>query len=545
MANHETEITFLRQQEVERHIVEKLGAETWFIAHQSEQTERDSLIYFSALIPNKEVAAAMKTTDWDLHTHDTMPVWWSSSREGYQIDHYRRFGGDRGVEPLVICRNFHGLKQSYREVCEEFRLYHNLYHDAANKRYVAHDDGGNEEDIIQYDDWLIKIKTHALLRYIADKQCHLAVFFESIRYSEFSLTELKRKPHQQRVQTGVILYDFTIRDSEMLLDEKKKSTSCIWGKKLIPPEKQLKKARTPKEPYQDFIIGRKPDGSSVLNTCDPEQLANYFGKNPSAPHYLTPVHFRPEVLQKYFGDPEKYSVEDGYLRCGSLWGLRLDNNHKGYVTVFLGDLGRDLTNAERDYWKSFNIPPEGPGISEVNWKRGFMAEFADPTQPGLRFKELFSYFQREHREQQGWTIFKDLADEDQHFFDALRAPLTRGPAEFDSQVLALTKVIVDSINEEDLEKRITNLTEGDKGIAKLEKFLQSKNLVGYEAHSQFLRNLQKLRSTGVAHRKGENFKKVATSFGLDKNDRIKVFEDILTKSAEFMEFLMAGFLIKK
>lgn len=543
MPNQEKEKTFLQQADFERHIVENLGAETWFVAHQSEQNERTSIILFSAMIPNHEVERAMKSTDWDLHTHDTMPVWWSSLREG-ETERYSRLSSDRGVEPIVICRNFHGLKPSYREVSEEFRLYHNLYHDAPNKRYVAHDDGGNEEDIIRYDDWLIKIKTHALLRYSADKQCHLAVFFESIRYSEFSLADLSLKRDQRRSQSGLMLYDFSLNDTEMMLDEKKKSMSCFYGKKLIPPPSLKNKERVAKEPYQEFIIGQKSDGSPVLHTSDPEQLANYFGKNPTAPHYLTPVHFRPEALQKYFGDPEKYSVEDGYLRCGSLWGLRLDNNHKGYLTVFLGDLGRDLTNAERDYWKSFNIPPEGPGISEVNWKRGFMAEFADPTQPSLRFKELFSYFQREHREQQSWTLFKDLADEDRHFFDALRTPLTRGPAEFDSQVLALTKVIVDSINEEEIEKRITNLAEGDKGIVKLEKFLQSKNLVGYEAHVQFLKNLQKLRSTGVAHRKGENFKKVAALFELDKNDRIKVFENILLKSAEFMEFLIAGFLIK-
>lgn len=495
------------------------------------------------MIPNREVEKAMKTTDWDLHTHDTMPVWWSSLREG-ETNRYSRLSSDRGVEPLVICRDFHGLKPSYREVCEEFRLYHNLYHDASNKRYVAHDNGGNEEDIIRYDDWLIKIKTHALLRYAADKQCHLAVFFESIRYSEFSLVDLNVKRDQRRNQSGLMLCDFWLNDSDML-NETKKSMSCLYGKKLITPPKVKNKERLPKEPFQDFIIGQKPDGSPVLHMCDPEQLANYFGKNPSAPHYLTPVHFRPEVLQKYFGDPEKYSVEDGYLRCGSLWGLRLDNDHKGYLTVFLGDLGRDLTNGERDYWKSFNIPPEGPGISAVNLKRGFMAEFADPTQPSLRFKELFSYFQREHHKQQGWTFFKDLTDQDRHFFDALRVPLTRGPAEFDSQVLALTKVIVDSLNEEEIEKRVTTLVEGDKGIAKLEKFLVSKNLVGHDTHIQFLKSLQRLRSTGVAHRKGENFKKVAASFGLDKNDRIKVFEDILRQAVEFMEFLIAGFLVKE
>jgi hypothetical protein len=61
-------------------------------------------------------------------------------------------------------------------------------------------------------------------------------------------------------------------------------------------------------------------GKPVRHTCDPDKLANYFGKNPEAPHYLTPVFFRAEVLEKYYADPGKYSVEDGSLRCGRLWG---------------------------------------------------------------------------------------------------------------------------------------------------------------------------------------------------------------------------------
>ena len=53
MASHEKETAFLRQADVERHIVELLGAETWFVAHQSEQTDRIGLILFSAMIPNR------------------------------------------------------------------------------------------------------------------------------------------------------------------------------------------------------------------------------------------------------------------------------------------------------------------------------------------------------------------------------------------------------------------------------------------------------------------------------------------------------------
>ena len=33
------------------------------------------------------------------------------------------------------------------------------------------------------------------------------------------------------------------------------------------------------------------NGKEIRHTCNPSCLSNYFGANPSAPHYLTPVYF--------------------------------------------------------------------------------------------------------------------------------------------------------------------------------------------------------------------------------------------------------------
>lgn len=63
------------------------------------------------------------------------------------------------------------------------------------------------------------------------------------------------------------------------------------------------------------------------------------------------------VLKKYYEDPEKYNVTDGYLSCGGLWGLRMDNDLISTVMVFLGDLGQTLSAKEQKHWKTFNIPP--------------------------------------------------------------------------------------------------------------------------------------------------------------------------------------------
>jgi len=48
--------------------------------------------------------------------------------------------------------------------------------------------------------------------------------------------------------------------------------------------------------YPEFIIGTDGDGRDMLFSCEHERLANYFGANPQAPHYLTPVYFRRSVL---------------------------------------------------------------------------------------------------------------------------------------------------------------------------------------------------------------------------------------------------------
>ena len=41
--------------------------------------------------------------------------------------------------------------------------------------------------------------------------------------------------------------------------------------------------------HAEFIIGVADDGSAITHRSDPDALANYFGANESAPHYLTPV----------------------------------------------------------------------------------------------------------------------------------------------------------------------------------------------------------------------------------------------------------------
>lgn len=384
---------------------------------------------------------------------------------------------------------------------------------------------------------LSPIRTDLVLKFCAVKQVALAIYVDSFRDSKSTLADLGIAETRMSDEGARHEYAVAVISKGILFRDEFETAGSIVGKKYVLPGPFPEEINEPPESYQEFVIGTDAAGKPVRHTCDPDKLANYFGKNPEAPHYLTPVFFRRDVLAKYYADPSKYSVEDGYLRCGSLWGLRMDNDHTDIVVVFLGDLGRDLSEAERNYWLSFNIAPEGRKISQTTFKRGFLAQFANPEKPDLVFKHEYNLFNRTFRESSGWEFFLPLHDDDEHFLTGLRLLSKDNQAEFDSQLIALTKVLVDSLNEKEIAKGLKTLVENDKGITKLEKFFGERGAVGYEPHIKFLRVLQDLRSKSAAHRKGSSYEKLIADLQMADEGQQKVFAALLTAASEFIRFL--------
>jgi len=300
----------------------------------------------------------------------------------------------------------------------------------------------------------------------------------------------------------------------------------------------------PEQHYAEFIIGLDEHGNPRQHTCAPEKLANYFGKNPDAPHFLTPVVFRREVLKKYYEHPEKYDVEDGYLRCGSLWGLRIDNDAADRVTVFLGYLGEALQYEEQLYWKSFNKAPEGgrADLSETSIRRGFQAEFAEPSSPELVFKYEFVAFGEAWEKRFGWPLMRPLHAADAHVIKKLHAPTTSSAAEFDDQVLLLTKLLVDSLNDAKIVAELGSTVPNEKSIAKLDRFLTAKGYPETRRDIEFMRLLQETRSGGAAHRKGDNYNKVVKKLGLEKRTTEEVFAELLQSAISMLRGLKAFFV---
>lgn len=509
----------------------------------SESKDSYNHFIYCALIPYAQIERALSSPSWDLSHGQGMPgaVVYHEDRE--ERVEYLRYGNDNGIEPLVIDRYFHGMRDDYTEICEEFRLFHQLYHDRRQDHYTKIDDGGNEHLVAVVEPNRVQIRLQEIRQFLAIKEMYLSIQFDCREHTEHSLEELGLKEggdYQREVHMG-----WMHNCGEFDSMSRHRAFSRLWGKRLVAPLPKSKSgfwgfAEESKRKHVEFVIGVDENGDEITYTSNPDALANNFGANPNAPNYLTPVHFRKQILDKYYHQPSKYSVEDSLLRCSNLWSMDLDNHHDDKVCAWLGDLGQDLPYEEQLHWRAHNIPPDG-GVSKTYNKRQLLAQFTDSDRPEHLFRQRYHDLRKACEECLGWQLLLPLSADDEHHFQCVRIPATDEQRDFDELVLGLTKILIDSLNEKHLNKLIPAEQQVDlKGsIARLEAALISCGINGIADHISFLRKLQNLRSTSTAHRKGSNYRKIAKEFGLESQSLHAVFAGILQEAVALLNYFVA------
>lgn len=345
------------------------------------------------------------------------------------------------------------------------------------------------------------------------------------------------KDHLEPIEYNRIVQQFAEEILKPVLAQKFKQLTY----EMSQPDEKVMPVSVVEEDDESVLDERYADfkflhfGKAIIHTCNPNKLANMFGANPGAPLFLTPVFFKTSVLDKYRGEPSRYDVESGYLRCkrngDALWGIPIDNHGKDCVSVFLGDLGH-LPFAHQLHFASENIL-KGE-VSETFFRSQIDAEFCDSTHPVAEFKRSYYKLRTVGWEELGWHLLLPLAEQDQHYMSSLKLLTHNEQKEFDEQVLALTKILIDSLNEKELH-RILSCEE--RGISLLDKVLKHRNVSDAEQHIKFLRNLQDLRSTSVAHRKGDKYIKAVKRMGIDCFSLDEVIKILFLDAIRFLEFL--------
>lgn len=526
------ELSYLLQTDLIDTVENKWGNETWTMAYKIFHEEKTHGSFYCAFLPIGKVESALDKYSFDFYLGSNQPQYWVSRDDEGDFIAYEYFMDYDEIKPLVLFRDFDGIKPSHLEILEEFRLFHNLYYDRKSNKYIKIIEGGEEIEAILLKEEEVLVKTSLIMEFISIKRLCFSLFCDSMRYATIDIQKFHSECYDDlEVKSDHLIYGRFIRD-DSYHPSSHTMLSRFIAKKIILPlseDKAISFYLKKEINYQSFIVAENNFGEKVLYTCNPDLLKVDGRENRFPAHYLTKVFFKRDVLGRYYNNPDKYTVNDGYLACGNLWSIYIDNNHEKYIIVYLGDLGTYLSESEQLYWKSFNISPDGE-MSKTNYERSMLAKFSEPLQADLLFKQNFEKFNKIWLLKFNWYLFKPLSDGDAYLFAHLRIPVNDSQSEFDYQVLTLTKILIDSLNEEAIGNYIV-IEEGKniKGIKKFELFLKGLNYLDNNSLKiiSFFRNLQDLRSSSVGHRKSKNYQKISKIFEIDSKKLSDVFISIL------------------
>lgn len=119
---------WLSQEDVQEEFL-RLDRGQWTTVYRSwyEDNKSNGGIYCGLASPDyREIALSGST--WDLRVTDSRPGFSQGPGEnGELVTRYHREGDESEVEPFVLLREFDGVRPSYLEIVQEFRLFHNLW----------------------------------------------------------------------------------------------------------------------------------------------------------------------------------------------------------------------------------------------------------------------------------------------------------------------------------------------------------------------------------------------------------------------------------
>lgn len=342
-------------------------------------------------------------------------------------------------EYLIALRSFekYGIEV---EINPKLIWYYNLV--KVNNNYI---NPINDEVIIKASKYKIEVRREYLKDFLCayDKVC--VVVFDHRRFfnSQSSINEEFKNISEKNLFINLSISNNRGFNSQYT------SYSCIIGKVIIEPFKKPHhsdyKQYTEKDRFESFIVAYDEDEDEVIEyTCDENELANYFGANPQAPHFLTPIYFDIKILDKYKNDPRNYTISDSNIHYLDEWIIPFSINEENKVVAWLGDLGR-LPYNEQKYWKAFNQKPKG-NIEKKFFDRQIKGIHTGASRIDSKLVPTINRFNSLIYSKFGDVIFSFLSDTDKEIYKTFMIPTNFSMPEYQSFLLKLSKLVVESIN---------------------------------------------------------------------------------------------------
>lgn len=370
----------------------------------------------------------------------------------------------KGGEQLVFRRHFRGVDKgaTRTELSQPLVQALGLYWLDEESAYCKLDDDGDVEPIIRVidmsrhtgalSDVIVTIDAHQLHRYMAVTETALVMKFDFTRVPSGSFFRGWQNPKRGHYAEGDLFYHSGVQAN----------CSFVHGSLILRPA--LTKAMMINRSRRDWDDEDKEYATFKAQdwknerlaeiSCSPKALASYFEKDSPLPFQTTPAFFRPEVLQKYKADPEKYTLEHRSIHSRGGWYLKsYDVNEAGQVHAYLCDLAM-LPYKEQLYWQSFNEWPKA-AISRRAFETDFQGKFSTIEDPLL---ELKCDIEKLDQAKPDWWLprGKELAAQTHY-------PITASPEEWSNSLLALDQLLVEGLAPKALRARLKS---GDRPFEK-------------------------------------------------------------------------------
>lgn len=323
--------------------------------------------------------------------------------------------------------------------------------------------------------------------------------------------------------------------------------SSIIGKIIIsglkkPHHRDYKYFNDEKQ-YENFIVEYDEDEDELIEyTCNESELSNFFGANSNAPHFLTPVFFEINVLEKYKNDSRNYKITDSNIYFLSEWSIPFNINDEGKVSVWLGDLGR-IPYEEQKYWRTFNIKPVGKMDSKFLARQVFnvwtdVSRVESLLVPTInKFNSLISTKYKD-------VIFNVLSDADKEIYNTFMIPINYSIPEYQSFLMKLSKLTVESINKKLIKNVMkTDYNEETKKLGSIGQLGVFLNYIGMDKNNKISSSLKKAydsRNKLSGH--SASFKEYNKIWGRNEDYKFNSIEDarnLIEEIISAIEYIIA------
>ncbi len=443
---------------------------------------------------------------------------------------------------LVAVRHNHRLYPITVDLSYPLQWFWDALRNGNNWSYL--DLAGNEHPLVRTtvtgESYQVEIRALELRRYLERRGLVAVVQYDHVTYADSAAF---RSFSEEFANSWA---SFVWAPAHERIGPGRNSFSRLLGKRVVtgatsgPNPMSLDWDNPAGKEYPQFVYAVDvQSGKQRSFTSDPDSLANYFGKNPDAPHYLTPVYFDARVLNRYRDEPSKYEVTSTRLSCLGLWGISIGESTTGLIEVYLGDLGRDLPWQEWPHWKTHNVVPSGR-MAEDRFRRDFLAQWAGAPTSLEAMRDSLSELREASQRVLGWPLIRELDGSNLLEFNSLRLPTTNEARELLIPVLTLAKAFVDAVDERALRAHLELHDTSERSLSLLEKLVAS--LGGDIELVKPFRTLYKLRSSGgLAHWGGSEVAKTIEKLGLAGMTPSEVVEFLATgldKSCRAMTLLL-------